>query len=88
LGNSVIPPSRPFSGRVRTNNSPPRVTTNAAPQCNSPDFFGALHGKLPDPHEDAPRSHRSKDSAQAGFFGVQIEEPTQLERGDWYQPAA
>ena len=31
-GTSVMPPSRPFSGRVRTSSSSPRVTTKAAPR--------------------------------------------------------
>ena len=46
VGTSVMPPSRPFSARVRTSNSSPRVTTNAAPRRSSPVFFGALRGKV------------------------------------------
>jgi len=45
-GTSVMPPSRPLSGRVRTSNSSPRLTTNAAPRRSAPVFFAALRGKV------------------------------------------
>ena len=41
-----MPPSKPFSARVRTSSSSPRVTMKAAPRRSVPVFFGALRGNV------------------------------------------
>ncbi len=79
VGTSVMPPSNPFSARVRTSSSSPRVTTNAAPRRSAPVFFGALRGNVSwSPRPRAAQSSLIGHSAQAGFFGVQIEDPRSI----------
>ena len=47
VGTSVMPPSSPFGGRVRSEHAPSaRTATNAAPRRRRPVFFGALRGNV------------------------------------------
>ena len=47
VGTSVMPPSNPLGGRLRSSTQPSaRTTTNAAPRRSLPSRFGALRGNV------------------------------------------
>ena len=75
-----MPPSKPVGGRERTSTNPSaRMTTKAAPRRSRPSFFGALSGKV----SGSPRARAAQfpihgQSAQAGFFGVQMVAPRSI----------
>jgi hypothetical protein len=79
-GTSVMPPSRPFDGRVRTSTKPSaRVATNDAPRRSLPSTFGALRGNVSaSPRARAWHAASQGQMPQAGFFGVQMVAPRSI----------
>ena len=64
-GTSVMAPSRPFSGRVRSSTRPSaRSATNAAPRRNLPSRLGALRGKVSWSPRSRDDTTRSTDTAR------------------------
>ena len=80
VGTSVMPPSNPFGGRLRSSTQPSaRTATNAAPRRSFPSRFGALRGNVcGSPRRRAAQSSIHGQSAQAGFTGVQIVAPRSI----------
>src|SRR5262249_393910 len=80
VGTSVIPPSRPLGGRVRTSTQPSaRTATNAAPWRSLPSFLGALIGKRSaSPRRRAAHGSLHGQSAHSGLFGAQIVAPRSI----------
>ena len=75
-----MPPSSPFGARVRTSTAPSaRTATKAAPRRRRPVFFGALRGNVSgSPRRRAAQCSIQGQSAQAGFFGVQMVAPRSI----------
>ena len=80
VGTSVMPASRPRSGRVRTSTAPSaRSTQKAAPRRRRPSALGALRGKVSGvPTRRAVQPSFHGQSAQDGRSGVQSIAPRSI----------
>ena len=78
-GTSIMPPSRPLSGRLRSQTRPSRSTRQTMPRLTGLTFFGIFLGyAVWSPDACAAQSGRHGQVPQSGERGVQTVAPRSM----------